>query len=212
MTDSNHGGLQEFTTDYEQQLGLPDGFIIDLLVERDDWSFVIKLHGLLEGAVTKKLLELLGRPALAKPFRYVNMRTMIAMAESVEAISTRTETFLLALGQLRNACVHTVANVGLDLDRWAADATNANVKNPLIGPDGAAGFAVAPPFNPYRFVLWGQALTAMAELHGATVAQSEVLSGLIDAEIELRGQRNAAAVRAAVMRRLSEGSESSDTE
>jgi hypothetical protein len=214
MTDSESAGapqvLQAFLANYEQQLGVPEGFIGGLLNEPDDWSFVLKLHGLLEGAVNKKLLELLGRPALEKPFRYVSMRTLISMADSLEAISKSTNSFLLALGELRNALVHTVAHVGFKIEGWATDTANASAKNRLLGPNATAGFAVAPPFNPYRFVMWGYALTAMAELQGATVTQAQGVSALIDAEVERRGQLKARAQLDALMKLLAEGSQSSD--
>ena len=107
--------LLRFVTQYEGQLGVPAGFILGLLVEADDWSFVLKLHGVLEGALNKKLLELIGRPALEQPFRRLQMRTMISFAEALEAMSGKSVSFLEGLGELRNQLVHDVSNVAFDL-------------------------------------------------------------------------------------------------
>lgn len=42
-----------------KELGLPEGFYAELLGE-DDWSFIIKLHALMEAAVTGLIVAALG--------------------------------------------------------------------------------------------------------------------------------------------------------
>jgi hypothetical protein len=212
--DANTGDLPRpvlaFLTRYESELRVPNGFVVRLLAESNDWSFVLKLHGLLEGAVSKKLLELLGRPALAKPLGKVQMRTLIAFAHSLDAISSRSVTFLEGLGELRNRLVHDIVNVGFELDRWATDSAGASVRGKLLGPDGEKGLALAAPFNPYRFVLWGQALAVMAELQAATVAHAQGFLALIEAEVERRGKLEAEATREALLRLMADSAESPD--
>jgi hypothetical protein len=51
----------------ESDCGLPEGFCVNLLQE-DDWSFVIKMHSLLETAVSQLLTNALGRNELADIF------------------------------------------------------------------------------------------------------------------------------------------------
>jgi hypothetical protein len=197
---------------YEDTLGVPQEFIRRLLFEPDDWSFVLKLHALLEGALNRKLLELIGKPALEKPFRRIQMRTMIAFAESLAAISKRAALFLEGLGELRNRLVHDVSSVTFELDQWASDGSTTSVRSKLIGPDARKGLAMAGPINPYRFVLWGQALAAMEELQSATVANRQRFSATIDADVERRGRVESAAMRTALSKLLAERAESTDNE
>ena len=49
----------------EQRIGVQSGFFESLLQE-DDWSFVIKLHALLEAACTQLLLFHFKEPALGR--------------------------------------------------------------------------------------------------------------------------------------------------
>ena len=72
--------VDQFLTQYELELGIPRGFMVRLLTEPDDWSFVIKLHGLLEAAMAAKVLEILRRPELAMPIRRLQMRTLTSNA------------------------------------------------------------------------------------------------------------------------------------
>jgi hypothetical protein len=57
----------------ENGLGLPDNFLLSIYVDDDDWSFVIKLHSMVEAAVTHllvtrfandQLTDVLGEPRL----------------------------------------------------------------------------------------------------------------------------------------------------
>ena len=50
--DRRFAGQDESLQELELDLGLPKGFCFKLL-EEDDWSFVIKLHALLESAVSE---------------------------------------------------------------------------------------------------------------------------------------------------------------
>ena len=50
----------------ERGLELPDGFLIRLLNERDDWSFIIKTHALVESAVNHALIAKLRKREVSK--------------------------------------------------------------------------------------------------------------------------------------------------
>lgn len=59
----NFPKLDSFLTPLESELGLPKAFFRGLLDE-NDWSFVIKLHSLIESAATRLLVVALGKPEL----------------------------------------------------------------------------------------------------------------------------------------------------
>ena len=63
------GSIFEDVGKFEQKLGLPKDFYRRLLGE-DDWSFVIKLNALFEGAATHVLSTRLHAPKLVDAFAH----------------------------------------------------------------------------------------------------------------------------------------------
>lgn len=49
---------------FEKDIGLPAGFLVNLLIKEDDWSFIIKLHALVEAAVSHLLATICGEELL----------------------------------------------------------------------------------------------------------------------------------------------------
>jgi hypothetical protein len=102
----------------EKDLGLPDGFFEDLAQE-DDWSFVIKLHALIEAAVTHLLVESVAKPSLRNVFSQIALsdtRTgKLAFADNLGLVDRDVRRFIRTLSQLRNEFVHNVSNVNIDL-------------------------------------------------------------------------------------------------
>ena len=117
-------GFLRLVARMETALALPNGFSRGLLDE-DDWSFVVKLHALLEASITMLLVERLGGPStLREPEKHVESlatRTKINLAYSLGLFDADARLFLNKLSELRNGLVHRVANVGVSLsDRIAA--------------------------------------------------------------------------------------------
>lgn len=102
----------------EVHLGLPGGFFTKLLDE-DDWSFIIKLHALIEAAITHLLVKHFDEPALDQVFSFLelsNLRTgKLAFANSIGLIDTDTKRFIHKLSEMRNEFVHNVTNVNIEI-------------------------------------------------------------------------------------------------
>jgi hypothetical protein len=102
----------------ETALGLPPGFSRALL-EEDDWSFIIKLHAVLEAAVTIALIEHLGGTStLREPDKSVarlSMRSKIALSLSLGVFEDAQRVFLTNLSELRNSFVHRLENITVSL-------------------------------------------------------------------------------------------------
>jgi len=100
--------------EFEGRLGLPKDFYSNLLRE-DDWSFVVKLNALFEGACTHVLTTRLHAPELADAFANLDLANTkygkIALLRSLGAISSEQATILRSLAELRNALVHNISNV-----------------------------------------------------------------------------------------------------
>jgi hypothetical protein len=110
--------LTESLTSLERDLGLPEGFCLKLKVE-DDWSFVIKLHALIECAVAEQLTRTFERKELAdvfSRFELSNTKTgKLALIKALNLLPLGHVQFIRNLSELRNALAHKVQNVNLSL-------------------------------------------------------------------------------------------------
>jgi hypothetical protein len=105
----------------ERALGLPHGFYEHLVDTDDDWSFVIKIHALMESSMTMLLTERIGgrslpdSPELADALSHLEMsRTHVGKVElafTLGLIKTRDRRLLRFLSELRNTFVHHIKNV-----------------------------------------------------------------------------------------------------
>jgi hypothetical protein len=104
----------------EEDCGLPHGFALALL-EEDDWSFIIKLHALMESAVSQLLANALARPELADVFAALEMSNTktgkIAFVRALDLLPKQHTDFIRALSELRNQLVHRVKNITFDLSQ-----------------------------------------------------------------------------------------------
>ncbi|QIN79349.1 hypothetical protein GBA65_13445 [Rubrobacter marinus] len=102
----------------EENLQLPIGFF-EALVQEDDWSFIIKLHALMEAAVTHLVVETIAKPSLQDIFARIDMSNTqtgkLAFADKLELLSKDVRRFVRTLSELRNEFVHDVSNVNVDL-------------------------------------------------------------------------------------------------
>ncbi len=100
--------------EFESRLGLPKGFYSQLLRE-DDWSFVVKLNALFEGACTHVITTRLHAPELEGAFAQLDLANTkcgkVALLRSLDAITPEQVSILRALAELRNALVHNITNV-----------------------------------------------------------------------------------------------------
>jgi energy-converting hydrogenase A subunit M len=109
-----------------KELSLPEGFYDELLQE-DDWSFIIKLHALVEAAVTGLLLEALGQKELhdvisklALSDKYMGK---MAIIKSLSLLKDEYRRFIVTLSQVRNDFVHDVSNVSASLKEYIVNST-----------------------------------------------------------------------------------------
>jgi uncharacterized protein YjgD (DUF1641 family) len=104
----------EEATKHEKELGLPEGFYNALLKE-DDWSFVIKLHALLEASVVRAIkvqpgLEKL-EPVIARLEMSGSQTGKVVILKALDILNAEERRFINSLSQLRNELVHNISNV-----------------------------------------------------------------------------------------------------
>ena len=115
----------------EYILGVPHGFFESL--DRDDetdWAFVIKLHALVEAAISYLLTESLNRLELRDIFSRLDMSNKstgkAAFVKALDLLGEDERRFISSLSELRNTLVHDVRNVNFDLTAYVHEMNQKN--------------------------------------------------------------------------------------
>src|SRR6266852_4096201 len=98
--------IDESLRNLEHDLGIPPGFCLKLRQD-DDWSFVIKLHALIECAAAEQLTRTLRRKELADTFSRLalsNLKTgKLALIKALNLLPSAHIQFIRNFSELRNA-------------------------------------------------------------------------------------------------------------
>jgi len=96
--------------------GLPKGMFDKLSEQDDDWTFIVKGHALVESMMNNLIVGLLGYEAL-RPFveKELDMGNRFDIAERLDLLPKEAKKVFLALGQIRNTCVHNVRNTSFSI-------------------------------------------------------------------------------------------------
>jgi hypothetical protein len=113
--------IQQKVDEFEERLGLPSGFYMQLLNE-DDWSFVIKISALIEAACTHILSYKFRHPELEDNFSYLEQGNRkvgrVALLKKSNAIYEEQAKVLFSLAELRNALAHNIKNTNFNFDKY----------------------------------------------------------------------------------------------
>jgi hypothetical protein len=116
----------------EKKMGLDPGFFASLYDE-DDWSFVIKLHALLEAACTHLLMFHFNEPDLSNVFAQLELSNKtvgkIVFLGKTGLLSKEYRRFVSALSELRNNLVHDIRNSKFSLLQFVQSLDSNATKN-----------------------------------------------------------------------------------
>lgn len=111
----------EALTGVEADLGVPSGFLKSLY-QADDWTFIIKLHALLEAAFTQALSAATDDRRMDNLFAALSFTDSrngkIGAALQFNIIDKSVCPYLKWLSKLRNACVHDIRHLDLSLSEY----------------------------------------------------------------------------------------------
>jgi hypothetical protein len=132
---------------FEKEIGLPGSFFLNLLVKEDDWSFIIKLHALVEAAVSHLLATICGDKLLGIFTRLeLSSDTVgkLAFAKVLDVLDSDERTFIRKLSEIRNSFAHDVRQAGATLAAYVARLNKDQLKalKVAIGP-GVDPFPIA---------------------------------------------------------------------
>lgn len=116
----------------ENAVGVKPGFFVRLLKE-DDWSFVIKLHALIEAAVTHLLVVAAGDERLTDLYARLDLsdttKGKLAFVKDLNLLQKSNRRVIKTLSELRNSLVHDIRNVGITLDEFIGRLDKQQSKN-----------------------------------------------------------------------------------
>ena len=95
---------------FERQYDLRSGFVKGLLTG-DDWSDVIRLHALIEAAITQLLVTQLDDERLRRGLERLHLSGKLRFVEDLSLLPAGQVKFIRALSELRNGMVHDVHSV-----------------------------------------------------------------------------------------------------
>jgi hypothetical protein len=167
----------------ERELGLERGYLEGLLRE-DDWTFVIKLHALLEAAVTHVVSVELARPELGEILSRLELASAVTgkleIGKALGCLTKEDRRCVRALTEIRNGFVHDVKQVGRSLEDYVSGLKREKWRNFVLafGPGNPTiriGDRDVPEDefvreNP-KTCIWMAAIfvLAMIQLHGRNV-------------------------------------------
>jgi hypothetical protein len=130
------------TLDLEQALGLPDGFLVSLWKE-DDWSFVVKIHSLVEAAVTQRITAAVGDARLSPVFERLQLSHektgKLGFAKALGLLQPAELRYIHALAELRNRLVHYIDQVRFSFADYFASLDDGKLDD-VVGAFGAFYF------------------------------------------------------------------------
>ena len=116
----------------EEKVGLQSGFLVKLY-EEDDWSFVIKLHALMEAACTHLIVAHLEKPELADVIGRLELsgktigKTVIL--KKLNLLGEFNRRFISSLSELRNKLVHDIRFSNFTLLKYIQSLDPKSIKN-----------------------------------------------------------------------------------
>lgn len=123
--------VYERINELENELGLPKGFYFNIS-EDDDWSFIIKLHSLIEATVTNCVVNALGDKRLENLIASLplnNKRTgKMGFIVALDLMPREGVDLISKLSEIRNSLVHKVSNTNFSLEKYIASSDRKSLK------------------------------------------------------------------------------------
>jgi hypothetical protein len=110
----------QLISELEKEVGVSEGFFSQIIHE-DDWSLIIKIHGLIEAGLTQILFSYFGDSRLEPLFSRMNIGGRLgklSFVQSLALLPERNIKFIRELSEIRNKIVHRIANVNFSIEDY----------------------------------------------------------------------------------------------
>src|SRR5258705_158382 len=132
MTDAQPNPVVADVRKLEEELGIKPGFMTAIF-EEDDWSFVIKMHAVMEAAVGHLLTVVVGEPRLKPFFSRLELSGStlgkVAVVKLLDLLEERDRRFIRSLSELRNDLAHDIRFVNFTFESHVQPMGNEELKN-----------------------------------------------------------------------------------
>jgi hypothetical protein len=113
--------IDESVRELIAEIGLPTEFLPGLMAD-SDWSFVIKLHALIEAAVTHALVVHSGKDEASEVFANLELSNAktgkLAFSKVFLNLESEDRRFIRSFSELRNSLIHDIRNVSFTLSGY----------------------------------------------------------------------------------------------
>lgn len=115
--------ISELAEYFEKELNLPEEFCSDIFFEcKDDWTYIIRLHALVEAAVSNLITKRLNEVALQDIFSRLELGNeitgKIAFGKLLNVLDKLDLGYIKAISELRNKLVHNIEQVTFSLSYY----------------------------------------------------------------------------------------------
>jgi len=131
--------FEEYKSNYDKgiqklelKIGAKKGFF-GRIFDEDDWSFIIKLHALVEAACTHLLLFHFREPQLSDVIARLELSNntigKLAFLKSLNLLGKSNRRYIRSLSELRNSLVHDIRNTVFSLEKMVSSLSSKELKN-----------------------------------------------------------------------------------
>jgi len=110
--------------DFEKDFGIPEGYFSSFLKD-DDWSFIIKIHALLEAVASQLLANATGDIRLQKVFDRLELSNKdtgkMAFLKALELLTKKQKAYIILISNIRNDVVHDIKNMNFNFMNYIAN-------------------------------------------------------------------------------------------
>jgi len=133
---ANSPEIDSFLT---ESLGIPPNFFITL-PRNDDWSFIIKLHAVIESTLIHLLTSRFQDERLRGVFVEMDnndiKRGRLAFVRALDLLPSHSRTFIVNLGTLRNLVAHSIRHVGFEINSDLNKDVKKNLRDSMLKMHG----------------------------------------------------------------------------
>lgn len=155
----------------ELALKIKPGFFWRLSQSGDDWSFLIKIHTLLEMSIGHLIQQRISVPELDQIIEKVPMNggaaSKLKIASALSLLDKDTEKFITALSSLRNKAAHQIDAVNFTMDDFIHNIEESEIKNLFLkpGPGLSSQQIIASVKSSPRFAIWASSLNLLTAVY-----------------------------------------------
>lgn len=112
---------QTLSTWMQDSLGVHESFLANLPND-DDWTFILKIHAMVEAGLNQMILNHFGEPRISRLITKLPIGNTgtgkLSFAKALDLIPLENREFVAVLSDIRNHCIHDIRNFRFDIKSY----------------------------------------------------------------------------------------------